>query len=60
MRDRLIEILLGRALSTRSTEDFFLAGPPAPTRRGTDRVLHAALLANIRRQSRRANRPFVA
>lgn len=60
MRDRPIRILLERALPSRSTEDFFLAGPPAMTRRAPNRVQHAALLADIGRQPRRGNHTFAA
>ena len=60
MRDQLTRCLLERALPTRSTEDFFQAGPPAATRRAPNRVQHAALLADLRRQPRRTNQSFAA
>ena len=49
MRDQLIKMLHHRA-AARADEDFFLAGPPAGTRRPADRSREAALLADIRRQ----------
>jgi hypothetical protein len=60
MRDQLMGILLERTRARRSTEAFLLAGPPATTRRAPNRVQHAALVADIRRQPRRGSHSFAA
>jgi len=60
MRDRLIKILLERARPVRPSEDFFLAGPSATARKEANRVQHATLLAEIRRQPRRVDDPHAA
>ena len=59
MRTPLSKLVLERALPAGPAERFFLAGPPAASRTAVNKVQHDALLADIRRQARRA-RPRVA
>lgn len=57
MRDQLSNLSLDRALRV---EDYFLAGPAVESSRGVHKLRHDALLADIRRQPRRARQRVAA
>lgn len=59
MRDRFLKLLLERALPTRPDEDFFSAGPVGTGRRPNSSRQNA-LVADLRRQSRRGRHSLAA
>ena len=61
MREHLLTVLLDRVLpGTCPDEDFFLSGPRSDTTHLVERDRRRALLADIRRQPRRARHPAAA
>ena len=60
MRTPLSKLVFQRALPAQPAEGFFLAGPRAANRRAVNKLQHDALLADIRRQSRRVRQRVAA
>ena len=61
MREHLFKLLIQRSLpDAPRSEDFFSAGPMAPTRRPANDMRQEALLADIRRRARHGRHGLAA